>query len=170
MHTHRYSLHFDSMNMRCILVYVHTYVTFVLGIFVYDFNSLSHATSIIILSYVGYQTLQATAFNPIIQENNKLQDEKNKLLTAKNALESELNTLQADVVVFQQRIDYLQGEEQNVYERNISLEAEIKRLKNKLADGQQVVNPGPEVFFGFTRTEMAQVCTSCVILLFCIYL
>lgn len=87
-----------------------------------------------------------------------LQDERNKLLTTKNALESKLNTLQADVVVFQQRIEYLQGEEQAVNERNISLESEVKRLKNTLADGQQINKAGPEVFFGFTRTEMAQVC------------
>ncbi|KAI6650116.1 hypothetical protein LOD99_6198 [Oopsacas minuta] len=99
-------------------------------------------------------------FNPLIQENNKLQDEKNKLLTIKNTLESQVNTMKADSAVVQDRVNNLQNREKTTAEKNISLQAEIKRLKNSIADGQEDKRTGPEVFFGFTRTEMAQFLSS----------
>ena len=100
----------------------------------------------------------AKEYSPILQENLKLQEEKNKLLTLKNSLESSVNTMQADLEVFRQQINEFRDQENELTEKNICLEAEIKRLKNSLADGKQDIRNESEVFFGFTRTEMAQVC------------
>ena len=97
-------------------------------------------------------------YSPILQENLKLQEEKNKLLTLNNSLESQVNIMHADLEVSELKINDLRQQESQLTEKNISLEAEIKRLKNSISDVREDHRNEPDVFFGFTRTEMAQVC------------
>ena len=119
---------------------------------------------IVCLLFIGSDLSDSELFsNPaecdsLLLETKKLQTEKNKILAEKNTIESQLNTLDADRNVLQQCVDSLKEQEREHAERNIALESDIKRLKNLLADEKQEPKIEPEIFFGFTRTEMAQVC------------